>query len=321
MRILAFVLLLIAAPCRGAEISCAYYSPQHQDRCEAGFLKGEIVKGDYERLSSFYRYNHPFLSRFALQSPGGDVEEAIKIGRLFRKYSLGAIAPKRGQDSGGFRGSLSVGSCSRFSGECGCICASSCALIWFGAPRRLGQVGLHRPVIQDSAFKDLVPAKAEEAYKSALMLINSYLEEMEIPKAFADAMVSTSSAEIHWTTIEDYKALEVSPSFDEWIEANCGKYESKAEINISTELTIKRKDKNISAPEEYLQGVLAEKAEQRYSCIGDLILSNRRKTEPPPASFSFNNMFNNIFESQPKKDAESNCTRMPLYFVRPLALF
>ena len=127
---------------------------------------------------------------------------------------------------------------------------------------------------------------------------------MEVPKAFADAMVSTSSADIHWTTWEERKTLEVSPSFDEWIEVNCGKFESKSELNMSIELLTKKLSTNITPAEEYLSGILVEKSNQRDSCINDLILSNRQKIEPPPATISFNN----IFRLQPKKDAERNCT-------------
>lgn len=52
--------------------------------CAHGFISGLIEKGDYEKVRTFYRQNHPFLNWFDLASPGGDVVEAIKIGQLLR---------------------------------------------------------------------------------------------------------------------------------------------------------------------------------------------------------------------------------------------
>jgi hypothetical protein len=79
-----------------------------------------------------------------------------------------------------------------------CICASACALMWFGAVERLGEVGLHRPSTEDPAFKALPPAEASTTYRRILSSIISYLDEMEVPKPMIDAMVSTSSSEIRW---------------------------------------------------------------------------------------------------------------------------
>ena len=54
--------------------------------CLAGMLTGPILTGDDEQFLRFYRQHHPFLQRFHLGSPGGNVDAAISIGRLFRKY-------------------------------------------------------------------------------------------------------------------------------------------------------------------------------------------------------------------------------------------
>lgn len=61
--------------------------------CSVGYIRGEIEPGDYEKVLGFYRDNHPFLHHFKLQSRGGDVEEAIKIGRLLRSYQVTAEGP------------------------------------------------------------------------------------------------------------------------------------------------------------------------------------------------------------------------------------
>ena len=106
----------MGVPANAAEIRCvSYYSasqlnnpppewdphkfwpsgrrPAIDRSCFEGLLVGQIVKGDYLKSVSFYRANHPFLSQFRLNSPGGDADEAINIGRLFRKYLITAWAP------------------------------------------------------------------------------------------------------------------------------------------------------------------------------------------------------------------------------------
>ena len=111
--------------------------------CPNGLVNGPIVKGDYEKVAAFIRANHPFESTFRLVSPGGDVHEALKIGRLFRRYLIATVAPtdryleyanREPRTTYGvphldsWPGSGSGDLC---RGE-NCICASACALIWFG---------------------------------------------------------------------------------------------------------------------------------------------------------------------------------------------
>ena len=59
-------------------------SPERIGMCQRGRIHGVVEKGDYEKVRAFYRANHPILDIFSLVSPGGDVEEALKIGQLFR---------------------------------------------------------------------------------------------------------------------------------------------------------------------------------------------------------------------------------------------
>jgi hypothetical protein len=56
----------------------------------SGLLSGDIVKGDYERVATFLDAHRPKM--FALNSHGGDVDEALKIGRLFRKFLILTLA-------------------------------------------------------------------------------------------------------------------------------------------------------------------------------------------------------------------------------------
>jgi hypothetical protein len=147
---MACALVLAVTAAQGAEVECVErWTDQNAPRwpseprptsknCDGAMIRGTIVRGDFEKVLSLYRENHPYLANFDLVSPGGDVDEAMKIGRLFRKYLVHVRAPYRltsGEEAASF-----------MPGECkDCVCASACALIWFGAPERYGTVGLHRP--------------------------------------------------------------------------------------------------------------------------------------------------------------------------------
>ncbi len=157
----------ICTPIRAAEIGCdhVYKGNAHRNEendkklwpggfrpvagmCIAGFISGTIAKGDYEKVRDLYAKNHPLMYSFLLLSPGGDLDDAIKIGEFFRKYFIFAVAPIRFPE-GSFYLPLSE------SVECqdkSCACASACALVWLGAPKRLGTVGLHRPRTEDPAY-------------------------------------------------------------------------------------------------------------------------------------------------------------------------
>jgi hypothetical protein len=125
--------------------------------CQYGYLHGTIAKGDYEKVRALLRLNQQELNLFYLASPGGDVNEAILIGRLFRAYLITAWAPQDISDLSGSGSFFLTTYPTILCRVTECICASACALIWFGAVDRGGVVGLHRPRIDDPTFKTLAP--------------------------------------------------------------------------------------------------------------------------------------------------------------------
>ena len=187
--------------------------------CSGGYLAGEISKGDYEKVATLLRANEPFLGTFSLNSPGGDVDEALRIGRLFRKYLISTWAPLTSNDDAGpLLFPLNSGN-PLCSGQ-HCTCASACALIFLGGVDRLGTVGLHRPQIIDPAFRGLSPTDASTVYRQMLGRIAAYLDEMEVPKPIIKSMIATDSGDIHWVDAND--GLVRPPSIAEWEDASCG---------------------------------------------------------------------------------------------------
>lgn len=288
----AFVLAVaLSSAARGAEVEClkrwtdqnAPHWPSEPrptvGTCLTGGVRGTISKGDFEKVLALYRQSHPFLGTFLLESPGGDVDEALKIGRLFRKYLVNAVASTRRtrrDDSTFFfldYPDIRKGLCA----EEECACASACALIWFGAPERNGTVGLHRPRYAEvSAFGALAPADAALAYAQVLDRVSHYLEEMEVPRPIIEKMISTGSGDIEW--IDEDRANR-PPGFTEWQDASCGHFTSQ-EQEAWGELMLKGND-NLSKYEKLAYDDLTKKMSAKWICDSALVRRNRQKLPAP----------------------------------------
>lgn len=247
-----------------------------ENTCSSGFLYGPIRQGDYEKVRAFFRQYHPFLGSFDLASPGGDVVEAIKIGRLFRKYLIHAFAPLRFSER--VQGShieyfVSTGNEPECEPPHQCVCASACALIWFGGVDRSGSVGLHRPRTDDPAFRSLGPKEAAETYGRALNSIRQYLDEMEVPKPLIEAMVATSSAHIKWVDHRD-DGLQRPPSLAEWQDANCSAFSEK-DSKLLSDLQAKRS--TLTRQEQNIRDQL----QRKRLCPIELLSSHRDRLSPP----------------------------------------
>jgi hypothetical protein len=193
--------------------------------CTTGFLSGQIFKGDYEKVAALLEANRPFLNVFALDSPGGDVDDALKIGRLLRKHLVETWAPIPFPIGGALVVPGVVAGDEKLVSLCsgpGCNCASACALIWFGGVARVGTVGLHRPSTGDPVFRQMSPSNASTGYRREVDDIVAYLDEMEVPKSIVESMVNTSSDDLRWVGAVN-EGLDRPYSIAEWEDATCGR--------------------------------------------------------------------------------------------------
>lgn len=248
--------------------------------CDLAVIRGTISKGDFEKVLTLYRQNHPFLGVFLLLSPGGDVDEAIKIGGLFRKYLIHAIAPER--VTGTTFSLAAVSGTSVCSGDdCvgeGHVCVSACALIWVGAPERSGTVGLHRPYYSKGGeFGTLTPADAASAYTPMLSRVSLYLEQMEVPRQVVEKMTSTGSGEVEWLNDDPSNR---PPSFTEWKDAACGHF-TKEEDKTLLDLEVSRATQGTTRNEQILEDMLIKKKIAKVRCENDLLSMNRQKLTAP----------------------------------------
>ena len=155
-----------------AEFAYGHINPRNPSSGEAVILRGEIRRGDYERLLSFVRKDPDRFQTNAviLASSGGDLLEAIKIADLIKAtYQSVFVTFPNGP------------------------CASACFLIYVAAVERsatVPAVGIHRPYFGPEYFTGLTLAEAEARHKSLFKEIRSYLEAREVPQYLWKSVIS-----------------------------------------------------------------------------------------------------------------------------------
>jgi hypothetical protein len=184
-------------------------------------LSGEIKKGDYDNYLNLILRNQSIPITVYLDSPGGDVSEAISIGKIMRKSLSQSIINKNGQ------------------------CNSACFLLWASAVRRfpsqsaidfngyIGKIGLHRPYYEHSAYSELSTTEAKEEYKKLEVYVKSYLNDLQIPSDIIETMFRMKSTDVYFITDTDLiaKIGQEAPFFEEWLIAKCGELTEKESID------------------------------------------------------------------------------------------
>jgi len=163
-------------------------------------ITGSVIKGDHDRIVNTIKEKGHFPLSVYISSPGGDVVEAIKIGRFIRDSLLNVYAVDE--------------------------CNSACVLIWSGGVERDGTAafGLHRPIYEKTYFAGLTAVEASEKYNKLDVFTRSYLSDMNIPTAVIDRMMSTKSSDVDLLTPQEFINMvgRTSPVYQEWIIAKCG---------------------------------------------------------------------------------------------------
>jgi len=185
-------------------------------------IEGEIVPGDAQRLADYVlatdhgeRYR-AFLNAVWLQSPGGDVAEAMKIARLAERALTFTFVEEGG------------------------ICASACFLIWSAGASRFmdskSKLGVHRLSLAGSS---LDVRQSERAVVPAAETIGVFLAGAGIPRQVIDKMNETPSSSIFWVTTSWVRKQGIVPamgeraSFLDVAEKTCGvsPFHSAVEVN------------------------------------------------------------------------------------------
>jgi hypothetical protein len=165
-------------------------------------FSGEIVKGDALKLEDFYKRLRsdlpaqgcgPGLPTIMIDSTGGDLDEAIKIGRYIRKNLMGTTV------------SWMHNSTPRTKGKC----FSACIFILAGGVKRqvideFSQIGIHRPYFVRSTGSDSVD-EIRKIRKNLSEKMYLYFDEMDINPSLVEDMMAASPSEIRILTENEGK--------------------------------------------------------------------------------------------------------------------
>lgn len=184
-----------------------------------------------------------------LDSPGGDVAEAMQIGQLVRLLQMTTAVSK-----------------DKF-------CASACFFVYLGGAGRLasgsvngyaiplglatGYVGLHRPYLNAPSGS----SESLERQATAMRRVRTYLEGYLVSSRLIDIMMSRPSNDIYWLSDDDLEELgDYPPELEELYISRCA-YDRK-----TLKLILAAKHAGNVERTEYLQ----ERHRQTSLCIAML---------------------------------------------------
>jgi uncharacterized protein len=187
-------------------------------------VEGDITPGDALKLLAIYeQYGPNAVSPVYLRSKGGDVEEAVRMGRLIRALRLETRAPDHFDsqlDEATFERSVVPA-----TNKDNFVCASACFLVFVGGVDRSGDfLVLHRPYLSRQAARNLSDLSRESEQKQVMAEVRDYLLEMEVDQFFIDKMMWTSSQDAYVTTLADvlnHHLNGIVPSIEEIILPSC----------------------------------------------------------------------------------------------------
>ena len=188
-------------------------------------LRGDIQKGDFEKIQSYLKENRKFPVQLQIASNGGDVHEAIKIGTLLRESAVLI------QDFGS--------------------CSSACFLIWVGAVDReaseYDQFGLHRPFFDRDFYSQLSLDEAKSSYALVEKEFTNYLKDMGVPEGFVNSILGYSSNEAMVLSGEEVLKIVGTrpPAVEELLIAKCGSLTESESIDDSLVSSVEISRRNL----------------------------------------------------------------------------
>lgn len=226
-------------------------------------IEGEIVEGDYlkfRKVVSKHLVNNKLPLRVVLNSRGGNVVQAILIGRYIRQLMastqiwgnniisseseaaktvlLKQADVKRASAWSNWR----VVKPSQMVSEDDLIkCYSSCVLIFLAGTEKstvdntddvsvrrfIPVIGLHRPYFNKEYFAKLKPQQAAIKYKQLESLVDSYLKDIGVSSLLIERMLKPSSDSIELVSSEEFEKYynKKEPFVEEFMLAKCGSAE------------------------------------------------------------------------------------------------
>lgn len=203
-------------------------------------LEGKIEAGDYNKLrtafgleksiNQFY-IGMPEANEIYLASPGGDLAEAMKIGRLVRALKLHTIVPSRLKyHPGPYEKYSPADRHQLINPTANYMCASACFFIFVAGIKRTDEVefqdhprlGIHRPYLSDNDLRTLSGDQAISSANQLRATVENYLKEMSVPAKYVDLMFSVPKDKVRWLgNVADLEGT--IPELRDWLAAQCDK--------------------------------------------------------------------------------------------------
>ena len=191
-------------------------------------MSGPVLSGDAERfIDAYVEWDQP-PNIFYINSPGGDVGEAMLIGLFIRESQTPVWS--------------------------GPVCNSACALIFVAGVERLaiGGIGLHRPKFPSSYYAGLSSRDAAKAYTRGVEAITEYMQSMGVSQAVIDRMYQADSGQMDILSPDESIRVfgQRIPFYEEWIAAKCGRFSGRYAHAAHELLGIERIDFSTSVGKE-----------------------------------------------------------------------
>ncbi|HTD28182.1 MAG TPA: hypothetical protein VK660_02210 [Xanthomonadaceae bacterium] len=183
-------------------------------------IEGDIESGDFQKFLDAIKEKQGQISTVWVFSPGGDFEEAMKIGRAMRALELASMVPTRNP----FGKPQCDSEVARPSDPANCIAASAGFMIHIGGVWRGGShIIVHRPYFEPKNFRQLSEAQAQIKFVALQAEARSYMSEMGVPEQIQERVVATPSDGqfvLDEATVKTYFSGDL-PARHEWLVARC----------------------------------------------------------------------------------------------------
>lgn len=233
-------------------------------------LEGKIEKGDYDKIFKIADILSGTTQGIYLFSPGGDVVEAMKIGRLVRslRWTTNAPLTQPLRSDTAQRLALSFGLKDPMHNN---LCASACFFIHVAGIYRWGDTLLiHRPYLSNAELRKLSGNQVLRMSQVARTETDAYLKEMGLPAKYSELMYSVPKDQVQLLAESDIKAdiYGFIPELKDWVDARCEKTTSAERIR-KNYLVIKPSEKWTAEDEEFLKQV-SNKEDETIKCWKDV---------------------------------------------------
>jgi hypothetical protein len=204
------LVLALAVPATAADVRLAQSTSGEPLR--GVIIEGRIAPGDFVKFAALVLAT-PGANVVWLASSGGNLSEALRIGRLIRQLALEVRAPAD-------RSQPLV----RLQDAANNTCASACFFLYVAGVSRQGSVlGIHKPSLPADEYFAIGLDGAVAANQKIEEATVAYLDLMGAPERYARLMLTTSSAQMLWLSHDDIARdlTGIVPGYDDQLTAGC----------------------------------------------------------------------------------------------------